>query len=104
MRAKGQLFKRVLADRFSKWSKVVLNFFKSLVLSAPYSFLILWIEFKPKGSIIVPLDIVFYDMNFFFFNLGKARIRVQISAAHSTGEIERCVEAFIDVGKKKGVI
>ena len=103
MRAKGQLFKRVLVDRFSKWSKVVLNFFKSLVLSAPYSFLILWIEFKPKGSIIVLLDIVFYDMNF-FFNLGKARIRVQISAAHSTEEIERCVEAFIDVGKKKGVI
>lgn len=39
-----------------------------------------------------------------FFNAGKARIRVQISAAHSTEEIERCVEAFIDVGKKKGVI
>ncbi|XP_073234685.1 2-amino-3-ketobutyrate coenzyme A ligase, mitochondrial-like [Porites lutea] len=35
---------------------------------------------------------------------GKARIRVQISAAHSTEEIERCVEAFVDVGKKKGVI
>lgn len=35
---------------------------------------------------------------------GKARIRVQISAAHSIEEIERCVEAFIDVGKKKGVI
>ncbi|KAL9978708.1 hypothetical protein ACROYT_G016257 [Oculina patagonica] len=35
---------------------------------------------------------------------GQARIRVQISAAHSTEEIERCVEAFIDVGKKKGVI
>lgn len=48
------------------------------------------------------LDIVFYDM--IFFNAGKARIRVQISAAHSTEEIERCVEAFIDVGKKKGVI
>lgn len=35
---------------------------------------------------------------------GQARIRVQISAAHSTEEIDRCVEAFIDVGKKKGVI
>jgi len=35
---------------------------------------------------------------------GKARIRVQISAAHSTEEIERCVDAFVDVGKKKGVI
>lgn len=35
---------------------------------------------------------------------GEARIRVQISAAHSTEEIERCVDAFVDVGKKKGVI
>lgn len=35
---------------------------------------------------------------------GAARIRVQISAAHSTDEIERCVNAFVDVGKKKGVI
>lgn len=35
---------------------------------------------------------------------GAARIRVQISAAHSTEEIERCVDAFVDVGKKKGVI
>lgn len=35
---------------------------------------------------------------------GQARIRVQISAAHSTEEIERCVEAFVEVGKKKGVI
>lgn len=35
---------------------------------------------------------------------GEARIRVQISAAHSTDEIERCVNAFVDVGKKKGVI
>ena len=29
---------------------------------------------------------------------------MQISAAHSTEEIERCVEAFVEVGKKKGVI
>lgn len=35
---------------------------------------------------------------------GEARIRVQISAAHSTEEIERCIEAFVDVGKRKGVI
>ena len=26
---------------------------------------------------------------------GKARIRVQLSAAHTSGEIERCVEAFV---------
>ncbi|XP_022086507.1 2-amino-3-ketobutyrate coenzyme A ligase, mitochondrial-like [Acanthaster planci] len=35
---------------------------------------------------------------------GKARIRVQISAAHSEEEIERCVQAFIDVGKELKVI
>ncbi|XP_033640006.1 2-amino-3-ketobutyrate coenzyme A ligase, mitochondrial-like [Asterias rubens] len=35
---------------------------------------------------------------------GKARIRVQISAAHSEEEIERCVEAFIETGKELKVI
>jgi len=36
--------------------------------------------------------------------LGKARIRVQISAAHSQEEIDRTVDAFIKVGKQLGVI
>lgn len=35
---------------------------------------------------------------------GKARIRVQISAAHTEEEIHRCVDAFIEVGKKLKVI
>lgn len=35
---------------------------------------------------------------------GKARIRVQISAAHSEQEIDKAVDAFIDVGKQLGVI
>lgn len=35
---------------------------------------------------------------------GKARIRVQISAAHEIYHLERCIEAFIKVGKKNGVI
>ncbi|GCC33346.1 2-amino-3-ketobutyrate coenzyme A ligase, mitochondrial [Chiloscyllium punctatum] len=35
---------------------------------------------------------------------GKARIRVQISAAHSDQDIDQCVEAFVDVGRKHGVI
>lgn len=35
---------------------------------------------------------------------GKARIRVQISAAHSTEDIDRTVDAFIEVGRKFGVI
>ncbi|KAK7023565.1 hypothetical protein SK128_006432 [Halocaridina rubra] len=35
---------------------------------------------------------------------GKARIRVQISASHTFGDIDRTVEAFKQVGKKLGVI
>ncbi|KAL3176811.1 hypothetical protein MRX96_039647 [Rhipicephalus microplus] len=35
---------------------------------------------------------------------GKARIRVQISAAHSMEDIDRTVDAFITVGKKFGVV
>ncbi|XP_078388172.1 2-amino-3-ketobutyrate coenzyme A ligase, mitochondrial [Cetorhinus maximus] len=35
---------------------------------------------------------------------GKARIRVQISAAHSDEDIDRCVEAFVEIGRKHKVI
>ncbi|XP_046748276.1 2-amino-3-ketobutyrate coenzyme A ligase, mitochondrial [Diprion similis] len=35
---------------------------------------------------------------------GKARIRVQISAAHTTEDIERAVDAFIQIGKELKVI
>jgi len=35
---------------------------------------------------------------------GKARIRVQLSAVHSIEDIDRCVDAFISIGKSKGVI
>ena len=35
-----------------------------------------------------------YLIFIFCIYTGKARIRVQISAAHSTEEIERCVDAF----------
>ena len=35
---------------------------------------------------------------------GKARIRVQISAAHTPEQIERAVKAFIKIGKQRGVI
>lgn len=35
---------------------------------------------------------------------GKARIRVQLSAAHSTKQIDSAVDAFIKVGKKLGII
>lgn len=35
---------------------------------------------------------------------GKARIRVQLSAAHTTEQIEKAVEAFIQAGKKLNII
>jgi glycine C-acetyltransferase len=35
---------------------------------------------------------------------GQARIRVQLSAAHSREEVDQAVEAFVRVGKAKGVI
>ncbi|XP_030649407.1 2-amino-3-ketobutyrate coenzyme A ligase, mitochondrial [Chanos chanos] len=35
---------------------------------------------------------------------GKARIRVQISAAHTNEDIDRVVDAFIQIGRKHGVI
>lgn len=35
---------------------------------------------------------------------GKARIRVQLSAAHSDEDVNRAVEAFVEVGKAKKVI
>lgn len=35
---------------------------------------------------------------------GKARIRVQISAVHSDEDIDHCVEAFTEVGRKHGAI
>ena len=35
---------------------------------------------------------------------GKARIRVQISAAHDTPQLERAVTAFAKVGRELGII
>lgn len=34
----------------------------------------------------------------------QARIRVQLSAAHSRKQLDRCIDAFIRVGKKHGVV
>jgi len=35
---------------------------------------------------------------------GQARIRVQISAAHERAHLDRAVEAFAKVGKKRGLV
>ena len=35
---------------------------------------------------------------------GQARIRLQLSAAHTDAQIDRCLEAFAKVGRRHGVI
>ena len=35
---------------------------------------------------------------------GKARIRTQMSAAHSPGDIDRAIEAFAEAGREMGAI
>jgi glycine C-acetyltransferase len=35
---------------------------------------------------------------------GQARIRVQLSAAHSFEHVDRAVAAFVKVGREKGVV
>ena len=35
---------------------------------------------------------------------GQARIRVQVSAGHTREQLEKCVEAFVEVGKELGVL
>ncbi|MFT5880025.1 MAG: glycine C-acetyltransferase, partial [Moritella sp.] len=35
---------------------------------------------------------------------GKARIRTQMSAAHSTGQIDTAIAAFTRIGKDLGII
>ena len=47
-----------------------------------------------------------YVIGFFFpvVAKGQARIRVQISAAHSISQLERAVSAFVRVGKRLKVL
>jgi glycine C-acetyltransferase len=35
---------------------------------------------------------------------GEARIRVQLSAAHTTAHVERAVAAFTSVGRRMGIV
>merc|ERR1712002_1258112 len=56
------------------------------------------------ASLMLQEGIFVIGLSFPVVARGKARIRVQISAAHSEEEIDRTVEAFIRVGKKLGVI
>ena len=52
------------------------------------------------------LDLGIYVIGFFYpvVPKGEARIRVQLSAAHSAGDIDRAVEAFTAAGRKLGLL
>jgi glycine C-acetyltransferase len=47
-----------------------------------------------------------YAIGFFYpvVPRGESRIRIQLSAAHTPEQIDRCVEAFRDVGRELAVI
>jgi len=47
-----------------------------------------------------------YVIGFFFpvVPKGQARIRVQLSAAHTPGQLDKAITAFTKVGKSLGVI
>ena len=52
------------------------------------------------------LDEGIYVVGFFYpvVPKGKARIRVQLSAAHETEHLDRAIEAFVKVGQRHGVV
>lgn len=52
------------------------------------------------------LDEGIYVIGFFYPVVanGQARIRVQLSAAHSKDDIDKCIAAFVKVGKELGVL
>lgn len=52
------------------------------------------------------LDEGIYVIGFYYpvVPKGQARIRVQVSAAHETAHLDKCVDAFVKVGKELGVL
>ena len=52
------------------------------------------------------LDEGIYVIGFYYpvVPQGQARIRVQLSAAHETTHLDQCIEAFVKIGRKLGVI
>ncbi|MBR6813178.1 MAG: aminotransferase class I/II-fold pyridoxal phosphate-dependent enzyme, partial [Tidjanibacter sp.] len=52
------------------------------------------------------LDEGIYVTGFYYpvVSKGQARIRVQVSAGHQREHLDRCVAAFVKVGKELGVI
>merc|ERR1712142_1038005 len=56
------------------------------------------------ASLMLQEGIFVIGLSFPVVARGKARIRVQISAAHSEEEIDRTVAAFVKVGRRLGVV
>jgi len=52
------------------------------------------------------LDEGIYAIGFFYpvVAKGQARIRVQLSAAHERGHLDRAIAAFAKIGKELGVL
>ena len=52
------------------------------------------------------LDEGIYVIGFYFpvVPKGKARIRVQMSAAHEQNHLDKAINAFVKVGKEMGVV
>ena len=100
-----------LRDRLEENTK----YFKERVIAAGF-------DIKPGDSPIVPImlydaalsqkfaDLLLkegvYAIGFFFpvVAKGQARIRTQISAAHTVADLDKAISAFIKVGKELGVI
>jgi glycine C-acetyltransferase len=101
----------VLRDRLEENTK----YFKDRILAAGF-------DIKPGDSPIVPImlydaalsqkfaDLLLkegvYAIGFFYpvVAKGQARIRTQISAAHTIADLDKAISAFIKVGKELGVI
>ena len=100
-----------LRDRLEENTK----YFKDRIIAAGF-------DIKPGNSPIVPImlydaalsqkfaDLLLregvYAIGFFYPVVGKgaARIRTQISAAHSQADLDKAIAAFIKVGKELDVI
>jgi glycine C-acetyltransferase len=100
-----------LRDRLEENTK----YFKERIIAAGF-------DIKPGDSPIVPImlydaalsqkfaDLLLkegvYAIGFFYpvVAKGQARIRTQISAAHTIADLDKAIAAFIKVGKKLGVI
>ena len=52
---------------------------------------------------VVPKVLTHKLNNLLYIIQDKARIRVQLSASHTIEQIDKCVDAFISIGKRLGL-